>query len=425
MCIALAAGPGRADVASEAKWHPIAAAFQFAIFVTDLQPIDWEAIEDRLGRSPEKFRHGGTRPVYELLAPIGQFANTDFTLAIRNAVAARDTEKFRMLIARAASTAVRVHLDRARRAKESKQTALAALLEARAIYGGLADFVRENDRAAYRTLGRQWLELATTLRRDGDPRNTQIETAAIDDALIRLFERGHSDILRRKGPWLPPDADLANQAPLPRLVLNFEKHGIDERDLFLVAYGDMLFDSPEIFGGPAREHGVTCAMCHNRSDANRRFYIPGLSLRPGGVDVDGSHFNPVGNDRKFDPLDTPSLRGIRFTAPYGRDGRTASLREFTRNVIVGEFAGPEPTPLMLDALVAYLNEFDFLPAPHIDRNGRLVAGASEAAKRGEQLFMRPFAQCSVLSTTRPISTTDRWRPWRRWSTGSTGNSNWG
>ena len=213
----------------------------------------------------------------------------------------------------------------------------------------------------------------------------------IDEALIRLFEGDDAGTARRREPWLPPDANLTNQDPLPRLVLNFEKHGVDERDLFLVAYGDMLFDSPEIFGVPARSHGITCAMCHNRSDVNRNLYIPGLSLRPGGLDVDGSLFNPRGNDHRFDPLDTPSLRGIRFTAPYGRDGRTASLREFARNVIVGEFAGPEPSPLMLDALVTYMNEFDFLPAPNLDRNGRLVASASDAAKRGEALFMRPLA----------------------------------
>jgi len=387
----MVAGPGRSDVASEAKWHPIAAAYLFAMFVTNLEPIDWPAVEDRFAGAPGKFRHGGERPVYELLAPVGRFAGTDFAGAIRKSIAERDVRKFRRLVTQTASSAVRLYLDRARRTQGSKQAALSALLEARAVYAGLADFVRGRDVAMYRRLGRAWLELTTALGRGGDASKAESGTAVIDEALIRLFEGDDAGTARRREPWLPPDANLTNQDPLPRLVLNFEKHGVDERDLFLVAYGDMLFDSPEIFGEPARSHGITCAMCHNRSDVNQRLYIPGLSLRPGGVDVDGSLFNPRGNDHRFDSLDTPSLRGIRFTAPYGRDGRTASLREFARNVIVGEFAGPEPSPLMLDALVTYMNEFDFLPAPNLDRNGRLVAGASDAAKRGEKLFIRPFA----------------------------------
>lgn len=391
VCVMTAMGTPRADVASEAKWHPIAAAYLFAMFVTNLKPIDWPAIEDRLASSPDKFRHGGERPIYELLTPVGQFAGINFAVAIRKSIAERDARAFRGLVTRAASAAVRFHLDRARRATGRKRVALSAILEARAVYGGLAEYVRARDVAMYRRLGRAWLELTTALGRDGDASKAGIGTAVIDEALIRLFEGDDAGIARRRAPWLPPDANLTNQDPLPRLVLNFEKHGVDERDLFLVAYGDMLFDSAEIFGEPARSLGITCAMCHNRSDINRRFYIPGLGLRPGGLDVDGSLFNPRGNDHRFDPLDTPSLRGIRFTAPYGRDGRTASLREFARNVIVGEFAGPEPSPLMLDALVVYLNEFDFLPAPNLDRNGRLVAVASDAAKRGEELFMRPFA----------------------------------
>jgi len=185
---------------------------------------------------------------------------------------------------------------------------------------------------------------------------------------------------------LPPGSNIADQSQLPRLVLQFEEAGLDEADMPLVAYGDMLFDSPEIFGGPARELGITCSTCHNRSDVNREFFIPGLSHVAGGMDVNSAFFNPLFNNRTDDPLDTPSLRGIRFTAPYGRDGREASLRRFTRNVIVTEFAGAEPTPFQLDALIAYMRAFDFLPNPQIDRAGRLTDLASEAALRGEILF---------------------------------------
>ena len=190
---------------------------------------------------------------------------------------------------------------------------------------------------------------------------------------------------------LPPGSNIADQRELPRLVLQFEEAGEDEANLPLVAYGDMLFDSPEIFGSPARDLGIACSTCHNRSDVNRDFFIPGLSSHAGGMDVDSSFFNPMFNDREDDHLDTPSMRGIRFTAPYGRDGREPSLRSFVRNVIVTEFAGAEPTPFQLDAMVAYLRAFDFLPNPQIDEAGRLTDKASEAAKRGEVLFNTEFA----------------------------------
>ena len=144
-------------------------------------------------------------------------------------------------------------------------------------------------------------------------------------------------------PWLPPGSNIGEQQPLPRLFLNFEEQGIDEADLPMIAYGDMLFDSPAIFGEPARSLGIACSTCHNRSDINRDFVIPGVSHQAGSVDVDGGFFNPLFNDHRDDSLDIPSLRGLRFTGPYGRDGRFASLRDFTRNVIVNEFAGAEPT----------------------------------------------------------------------------------
>ena len=153
----------------------------------------------------------------------------------------------------------------------------------------------------------------------------------------------------------------------------------------------MLFDSAQIFGNPARDIGLACSTCHNRSDVNQRLFIPGASHQPGAIDVDGAFFNPIFNDRRDDPLDIPSLRGLRFTGPYGRDGRFASLRDFTRNVVVNEFGGDEPTPLMLDALVAYMLEFDFLPNSMLAPDGGLTEAAPEAAQRGEAIFNRPFA----------------------------------
>ena len=61
----------------------------------------------------------------------------------------------------------------------------------------------------------------------------------------------------------------------------------------------------------------------------------------------------------------------------------ASLRDFVHNVIVNEFAGPEPSPAILDAIVAYIQDIDFLPNPSLGPGGRLTGNVSEcrAARR--------------------------------------------
>ena len=239
---------------------------------------------------------------------------------------------------------------------------------ARELYRAFADGIATAESDVARQIGLAWLELnsstgsvgvlgagATSADRDTMVAARRVisdylaQNYLIDDFAPRqtLSALPETAILSGRAievpPSLPPGSDIFDQDPLPRLVLNFEEQGIDETDLPLVAYGDMLFDSAQIFGSPARDLGLACSTCHNRSDVNQRLFIPGASHQPGAIDVDGAFFNPIFNDRRSDPLDIPSLRGLRFTGPYGRDGRFASLRDFTRNVVVNEFGGAEPT----------------------------------------------------------------------------------
>lgn len=168
------------------------------------------------------------------------------------------------------------------------------------------------------------------------------------------------------------------------------------RQSFLVALGNTAFSSPLLFGEPAASAGLSCNACHVNGHINRAFHIPGLSARAGGLDPTNRLFNPAAEDGVANHTDIPSLRGIRFLGPYGRDGRIASLREFTRQVIVTEFAGPEPAPLILDALVAYMNEFEFLPNPRLRADGRLAPGAGAEEQAGEALFRAgPCAGCHL------------------------------
>jgi hypothetical protein len=122
-----------------------------------------------------------------------------------------------------------------------------------------------------------------------------------------------------------------------------------------------------------------------------------MSTRPGNFDTTGPLFNPKADNYTLDPLRIPSLRGARYLAPYGHDGRNASLRDFIRSVIVGEFSGPEPSPAILDALVAYIQDIDFLPNTNLGAGGRLTLNATDAERRGETLFNKPFPHDPSLS----------------------------
>jgi cytochrome c peroxidase len=196
---------------------------------------------------------------------------------------------------------------------------------------------------------------------------------------------------------LPPGSSIDPPADLfPEQRLKSEMAG--GRQSFLVALGNTAFSSPLLFGEPARSAGLSCNSCHVNGHNNPAFHVPGHSARPGGLDPAGPLFNPAADDGVFAHVDIPSLRGIRHLAPYGRDGRIASLREFARHVIVVEFAGPEPAPALLDALVAYMNEFEFLPNPRLAADGRLAESASPVERAGEAAFATACAACHVPGT---------------------------
>jgi cytochrome c peroxidase len=195
---------------------------------------------------------------------------------------------------------------------------------------------------------------------------------------------------------LPAGSELNEQLlDQPTELFAFERAGGKRSYLFNL--GEMLFSSSVIFGGKARDAGLSCNSCHQQGAANPALYVPGLSKRPGTFDTTGALFNPKADNGVFDPVTVPSLRGAKFLAPYGHDGRFTSLRDFVRNVIVNEFAGPEPSGQTLDALVAYIHEISFLPNAKMAPDGRLTAKASDAARRGEAVFNKPFPHGAAMS----------------------------
>ncbi len=191
------------------------------------------------------------------------------------------------------------------------------------------------------------------------------------------------------GGVLPQGTELGDDAPdRPREVFRSETRG--GRQTYLGVLGDIAFNSPLILGAVARQAGISCNTCHVNGASNPRLFIPGLATRPGTFDTTGALFNPKADDGVLDALTTPSLRGAHLLAPYGHDGRTSSLGEFVRNVIVEEFGGSEPSREIMDALVMYIEDIDFVPNPRLAAGGGLQGPTTASERRGEALFRKPF-----------------------------------
>src|SRR5437899_67879 len=123
---------------------------------------------------------------------------------------------------------------------------------------------------------------------------------------------------------LPAGSELNEDAVyVPHEILRSEYRG--DRTSYVVALGDLAFNSPSILGDVARRAGISCGTCHVGGANNAKLFIPGLSTRPGTFDTSGALFNPKADNHVFDPVRIPSLRGARYLAPYGHAGRLAIL----------------------------------------------------------------------------------------------------
>jgi hypothetical protein len=214
--------------------------------------------------------------------------------------------------------------------------------------------------------------------------------------MLCVASAGHLPAVTSEQTGLPAGSDLNDDATTnPREV--FHSEAVRGRRAYVSNLGNLAFNSPYILGETAQKAHMSCGTCHVNGASNARLFIPGLSSRRGTFDTTGPLFNPKTDNGVLDPVTIPSLRGARYQAPYGHDGRTESLRDFVHNVIVNEFAGREPSPQVLDAMVAYIDDIDFLPNPSLSAAGRLLPAAGAAARRGEVLFSKPFPRNRNLS----------------------------
>ena len=420
-CIALGVSSARGHIIPPENLHPVAEAYRRATFVLNLNPVVWEQIRSDVQQIADHWKKLDGEAASGLRADVEQ--------TIRRATADGEqdsgieplprheaaTRVFELLTRAVAAVAVH-HLDAAAQTLDHRRACLDQLHQAQGVWAAFEVTVRAADPEGFRAIGRSWLGLSSVTGSDGllkhgavapDQKAFQKHAQTVRSYTSASFGPKFTAAAGRKlAPWptasptfdakaaaevrLPPGHNINKQIPRPRQILNMAARGVDEGETALIALGDMAFDSAYIFGEPMRSLGMSCNNCHNKSITNPNLFIPGLSSRNGTFDVSNSYFAPHANNGVFDPLDVPDLRGIRFTAPYGRNGRIASLREFVRNVIMHEFNGPEPDPVVVDGLIAYMNEFDFLPNPALNGDGTLTANAPEAAQRGEKIFNRPF-----------------------------------
>ncbi|MBL26967.1 MAG: hypothetical protein CMM50_05370 [Rhodospirillaceae bacterium] len=155
----------------------------------------------------------------------------------------------------------------------------------------------------------------------------------------------------------------------------------ETRHAVMVALGELAFKSRETLGVSV----FSCDTCHPDGHASRKFFFPGLSDKPGNIDVTNQILTHI-EDGFFNPLNIPSLIGIAHTPPYGRDGRFPEIADFTLFAIINEFAGLPPSDLALEALVAFQESLAFPDNPLLDGKGGLTPAATDEARRGEALF---------------------------------------
>ena len=421
LAVLLIACPAHAHIVPAEEFLPPVESYRRLLFTLNLNPVPWELVRadtamiaGEVGAVDEEMGEQ-VRKRTENLAVAMHAGQTE---APSSEERRKATEEIFCATTEAMAFLLTDSLERTEASLENYRNATAALKRARQLWASFEHEVKHSDQDSFGRLGRAWLEMASAVGRPGlfDSAGRAADVAAFTESAEAVKEYvednyGKDYMPLNAGrlsplPWasptfedsatvpvkLPPGSEANKQLPRPRQILNMAERGVDESETVLIALGDMGFDSPFIFGDPAQSLRISCNTCHNKSITNPKFFVPGLSSRPGGMDVSNGFFAPHANNGHFDALDIPDLRGIRFTAPYGRNGRFDSLREFVRNVIVNEFNGPEPDPVLMDGIIAYMLEFDFLSNPKLEPDGSLSEDASPAAKRGEAIFHRTFPQ---------------------------------
>ena len=139
--------------------------------------------------------------------------------------------------------------------------------------------------------------------------------------------------------------------------------------------GRAAFRAPLLIGGKAARAELACESCHSNGRRNAAFHFPGLSGDPGTADVTSSIMSSHRGNARFDPRPIPDLA---VPVKVSRDPSKRELESFIRGLIVEEFDGAEPSPLVLRGLADYVRAIGPCDAP---REPLTVAGLLEDGRR--------------------------------------------
>src|SRR5262249_6351120 len=90
---------------------------------------------------------------------------------------------------------------------------------------------------------------------------------------------------------LPAGSELNEDAAyVPHEILSSEYRG--DRTSYVVALGNVAFNSPNILGDVARRAGVSCGTCHIGGSTNAKLFIPGMSTKPRTFHTTPPPFHP-------------------------------------------------------------------------------------------------------------------------------------
>jgi len=129
----------------------------------------------------------------------------------------------------------------------------------------------------------------------------------------------------------------------------------DSPDIVSLVYGTVAFRDPMLLGGQAARAGLSCMSCHRGGRNNPGFQFPGLSGTPGTADVTSSLMSSHRGDGVSNPKPIPDLT---FAMPKVSRVDERGLETFIRGLIVEEFDGEPPSPVVLKGLASYVRALD-------------------------------------------------------------------
>lgn len=172
-------------------------------------------------------------------------------------------------------------------------------------------------------------------------------------ALILLVcggARASAPLPIREANWLVPAQRLHLLTTRPE-----ECVPEDSPDIVSLVYGTVAFRDPMLLGGQAARAGLSCMSCHRSGRGNPGFQFPGLSGAPGTADVTSSLMSSHRGDGVSNPKPIPDLT---FAMPKVSRVDQRGLEAFIRGLIVEEFDGEPPSPVVLRGLASYVRALD-------------------------------------------------------------------